>query len=163
MKARILPPDTVIRPDEKVWFLTELVEVVLGLPGRQRIQRTYIVRGDEICVVEKILGDAENFEGPQFRIPSLMEHTAGEMWDLADWHRDPSRMEHFLARAKEIQGESSLVQDWTDWLHARARLIQNQSVFGPGIVKQRNDFSPAGVQEKLKERVKRTYDDPNAE
>ena len=152
MKAVLLPPDTVIHPDTKVWFLTELEEVQLGKVGTRRIQRCYLLRGDEMCVVERDMGEAKEFSGPEFRIPSLNEHTAAEVWDMADYHRDPDRYRDFAQRAKEIQGESTLITDWVNWLEERKRLVGNRSLFGSSCKRQRDDVRLAGVREELRKR-----------
>lgn len=144
---RTLPADEVIHPDERAWMLTELVQVVHGLPGYRRIQHLFLVRGDEIVVQDRDLGDASTFTAPEFRLPSFNEHTAGELWDIADFNRD--RDAWFRNRMREIQGESTLTQDWLNWIEARVKLVNNQSVFGPGMSVQRNGFSLAGAQDAL--------------
>ena len=147
-KVRVLPPETVIHPDEKVWQLTEMTEIVPGLPGRRRLQRTYVIRADELAVWVKDLGDADEIGVPDFRVLSLMEHTAGEIWDMADFDRNQN--EYFTNRLREVQDESTLIPDAIDWMQAREKLVQNQSHFGPEVTIQRNGLSIAGVQEALK-------------
>ena|GEM_PF-3581882 len=142
-----LPVETVIHPDEKAWEITELDRVVPGLPGYRRIQSLYVIRGDEMAVLERDLGDARSFTAPEFRCLSFMVHTAGELWDMADFNRD--RDEWFRQRLREIDGESTLTADWLKFLEERYKRVRNQSQFGPGGAIQRNGFSLAGAQTAL--------------
>lgn len=148
MQPKILPPDAIPSPDEKGWLLTELVETRTGLPGYRRIQRTYLMRNDQVYVWELDQGDSKSFEAPEFRQLSYDEHTVGELWDLADWNRDADHSKFFSNRMKELQGESQLIPGWLTWMEERVKLMKNQSHYGPVQSTQRDGFSLEGLKEK---------------
>jgi hypothetical protein len=124
-----------VSPDEPAYAL---VEMNLGIDyiGLRRIQIVYVNRSDEIAEWRKDLGPADSFTSNQFRIPSLWEHTVGELWDIAEQQRlKEDEWERFLL---EAQAESTLISDWRLELEEIAKLARNQSVIGPGYQRQRN-------------------------
>lgn len=140
-----------ISPDEKAWVLVELNQMRPDGRGVHRYQLTYVNRGDVIAEHRVDLGAASGFSAPEFRIPSLLEHTVGELWDIAEFQR--LGQDFWQKRAGEIAAESTLIPDTVNWLEERQRIVENRSVFGPGGQKQRNGFSTDGLRDYLRRRV----------
>lgn len=139
-----------VHPDEKAFLLVER-NLPFDRIGVRRIQILYVNRGDRLAEWRKDLGPASDFQNEGVRIPSFWEHTVGELWDIAERHR--YRDNDYWARfAAEQQAESTLITDFLNHKEESWKLIDNQSVFGPGVSKQRNGFSKRTAYERAKER-----------
>lgn len=144
----LTPIATTVSPDEKAFALVEVVLTPYSFTkggrkfrpkswsGKHRYQILYVNRGDRIAEYHRDLGDAALFESGPFRIPSLWEHTVGELQEIADNVR--SRVKEDRSVMAELQGRSTLVRDaaaFFEEVYKRRR--GQQSVFGPAIKVQR--------------------------
>lgn len=136
--AAIMPAATHISPDEKAEYLVELNLADQVRKGIRRTQIVYVYRDDRLAEWRKDLGPANAFKAGEFRIPSLGEHTVGELWDIAEHARLGD--DYWQKRTQELAGESSLITDWLNQIEERQNIIQNRTVSGPLVTKQRNGF-----------------------
>lgn len=133
----------VIHPDEKAMSLREINLVRPPSYQWHRFQIVTVNRGDELAEWWRDLGPAEEFTRPGVEVPSLWEHTVGELWDIADHYR--MQDDYWQKFAEERAAESSLVNDFLEQYEERSKIIKNQSQFGPGVSHQRNGFSRSAV------------------
>lgn len=140
---------TSVSPDEPCYLLVEVVltpyEFSKGgtrfrLPsfvGRHRYEILWVKRNDELAEYFRDMGDAVLYDYPSLRIPSLWQHTVGELRDIAGNVRAKGshEMKEMLAN---IQGESSLIEDAIRLAEQRQRWLRGRSSFGPAIAVQRS-------------------------
>ena len=144
----LTPIATTVSPEEKAYLLVEvnLTPYVFSKGGRKfrpktfsgqhRYQVILVNRGDRLAEYHRDMGDAALFESGPFRIPSLWEHSVGELQDIADNVR--SRVKEDRSVTAELQGRSTLKRDamaFFEEVYKRRR--GHQSVFGPAIKVQR--------------------------
>lgn len=85
-----------VRMDEPCFGLFELVQQSPGSKGFRRYQILLVVRDDRVSEFRRDLGPASSFTAPEFRIPGgvregrkiYIEHTVGELADIADLQRN---------------------------------------------------------------------------
>lgn len=140
MTAAFVPITETVHPDEKAWRLKEinLIRPVGKACEWHRIQFAWVARNGVVYEWSRDLGPSEDFTAPGLDIPSLWEHTVGQLWDIAEnarlgtdyWQRWVAEQEH----------ESTLIPDWINQVEERSKILRNQSTFGPGGHKQRNGF-----------------------
>lgn len=102
----IHPAAVFVLVDEKAYGLIELNLLKPDYTSLRRYQIVLVNRGDKLAEAAMDLGPAENFLGVvEFNIPSLWEHTVGELRDIADTLRDTS------SRTREIMLTDSQNRD----------------------------------------------------
>lgn len=93
-----------ISEDEPCLALFEMNEQSPDSRGFHRYQIIYVVRDGKSAQFRKDLGLAKKFKHDQFRIPSYLEHTVGELRDMADWVRNnPPFDKRELAQVNKIK------------------------------------------------------------
>lgn len=134
MKAATLA----VHENEKAWSLREINLVRPPAYHNRRWQIITVVRNDSLAEWWDDLGPAEQFDAPQFEVPSLGIHSVAELRDIAvqQRHRD----DHWQRFMAEKTAESTLIPDFLDYIEENWKRIYNQSVFGPGVTHQRNGF-----------------------
>lgn len=71
--------------NEKAVELREVNEQSPGSKGPHRYQIITVIRDDQLAEWRKDMGPSKNWKGVrELRIPSLLEHTVDELFDLAD-------------------------------------------------------------------------------
>jgi len=132
-----------VRDDEPAWSLRERVQAAGA--GYKRFQVITVVRNDDLAEWWTELGPAEKFTAPEVEIPSLLAHTVAELREIADQHR--WRDNYWQEFTAEQIAESTLIADFLNQVEEHWKVIRNQSVFGPGVTKQRIGFSKAAAYE----------------
>ena len=107
----LLPATTVISPDEKAWSLAEVIRQAPDYKGFRRYQHVIVVRGDKLAEFVVDMGRATKYRADQFRIPSLMEHTVGELWDIADRLRETAPARDRV-EPTDLVGEYNKLLEW---------------------------------------------------
>lgn len=135
-----LPPSLVIStervyPDEKAYLLVERNLVRPPKLKLHRYQIIYVNRGGELAEFWDDRGPTTSDVG-EFRIPSLWEHTVGELWDFADHARKSN--EDWAKVQQELQEESTLTRDFLDYAEERQQWKHRRTVLGPALWKQRS-------------------------
>lgn len=134
-----------IRPDEKAMALHE-VNLGTDFLGHHRVQIIYVERGGTLGRWVHRLGPASAFTAPQLSIPSLWEHTVAELQAMAEEERLGS--DYWRKYALEKRAESTLITDFISMKEEAGKQIRNQTVIGPGITIQRDNFSRAAFKER---------------
>lgn len=85
---KVRPATTYVLTDEKAWNLSEVN--LVGGPGEgiRRAQVITVLRDDDLADYFEDMGPADAFTADQFRVPSLWEHTVGELREIAWWLRE---------------------------------------------------------------------------
>ena len=143
-----------IHPDEECWGLAE-GPLLLNMPGGgtqwRWIQEVTVIRGDAPAGWRQDFGPAEDFEDTvtPLLIPSFGENTVAELQARAERNRHD---DYWIKRAQEMRESSTLMQDAVAQMEEIEKLRRNQTISGPYVKKQRNDY-PVGLNRKqLKER-----------
>lgn len=130
-----------VNKDEKAYFLVEInsaPKAVLNTfgHGRRRYQIMWVNRNGVLAAYVVDLGEANAYAAKQLRIPSFWEHTVAELQDMAEKYRLYGYLadENYLAN---LQGESTFMQDAFRYAEEGRKILHNQSVFGPGVSKER--------------------------
>lgn len=113
-----------VHPDEKAYLLGER-NLPFPRRGWRRIQIVIVNRGDRLAEWRKDLGPAASFTAQPFDVPSLWEHTVGELWDIADLQRDQTTWTDFVA---EREAESTLIADAIEVAEQRWKLAKERPV-----------------------------------
>ena len=129
------PVTVAIHDDEKAWELREFNQAGVGY---RRYQVITVVRDDRLTEWWDDLGPSAEFFGEGFIIPSLFEHSVGELREMAMQAR--YRDDYWEKFAAEQVAESTLIGDYLNQVEEHWKVIRNQSVFGPGVSKQRDGF-----------------------
>lgn len=144
----LTPIATTASPDERAYALIELNMTPYSFSkggrkfrpktfsGKHRYQVVYVSRGDRLAEYHRDLGDAALFNFGPLRIPSLWEHTVGELQEIADNVRSSGRQQQSMIA--ELQTESTLLRDaevFMEEVYKRRR--GHRSTFGPVISVQR--------------------------
>ena len=125
-----------IHPNEKVYFLAERNLLTRDYKHQRRWQIVGVERGGSMAFWTRDLGAAAAFRTPEFRIVVLWEHTFAEVLDMAERQRTyDDSLQEFI---KDSRGRSTLIKDFLDQTEQDAKLVRRQSVFGPGVRRQRN-------------------------
>jgi len=143
----LTPIATTVSPDELAYALVEVVLTPYSFTkagrkfrpkswvGKHRYQVILVNRGDRLAEYHRDLGDAGLFESGAFRIPSLWEHTVGELQEIADGVR--SRVREDRNVMAELQERSTLTRDALAFSEEIYKRRRGQSVFGSAIKVQR--------------------------
>ena len=129
----------VIHPDEKAYILGERNLIRPPLHEWRRYQVIVVNRDDQLAEWWDDLGPAEDFTAPGLDVLSEWEHTVAELQDIAE--RQRLGEDYWQKRLVELEGESTLIPDFLNYKEEAWKVINNQSVFGPGVSKQRIGFS----------------------
>lgn len=136
--SHIVPQALSVHPDEKAFALCELNYLTVDYKARRRWQFLYVIRDGNVAEWVRDMGNASEFDAPELRLYSFWQDTVGQLMDEADRARwqDTEFKEILL----ELQGKSTFKQDYVAFVEEREKLIRNQSTFGPGFNRQRNEF-----------------------
>lgn len=111
-----------------------------------------VIRGDRIADCVTDMGPSEDFENCiQQQFVCLGDDTVGEVMEMAEKDRYD---DHWQKRRREIAEASTLIPDYANQTEARWKVARNQSVFGPGVTRQRNGF-PVEATRQLERRADR--------
>ena len=138
------PVTLAVHEDEKAWSLRERNLVRPPSFQLHRYQIITVIRDDALAEWWHDLGPAANFKGPEIEVPSLLCHSVAELREIADGERNRTDWIKFTA---EKQAESTLIMDFLNQVEENWRIINNQSVFGPGVTHQRDGFPKREVLE----------------
>lgn len=144
MKPALRPVTVAINENEKAWSLREINLVRPPQFKHRRYQVITVVRDnpetgdDELTEWWHDLGPAEAFTTAPFEVPSLGVHSVAELRYIAESQHDSSR--YWERFADEVRAESTLKEDFLQYIEENWKRIYNQSVFGPGVTHQRNGF-----------------------
>ena len=142
----VCPVTPFIHKDEKALRLAEWNMIRPPVMQLHRWQVLFVNRADAIAEHWIDLGPAENFKAPELNIPLLWEHSVAEAQDIATRERLGS--DHWQKFLAERQAASTLIPDFLEQKAERWKVINNQSVFGPGVTKPRNGFSKRAAYER---------------
>ena len=138
----ITPVALTVHKDEKAWRLKEVNLVRPPVHQWHRWQFIWVQRDGKVYEWSQDLGPSENFSQPGCDIPSLWEHTVGELQDIAEIHR--FKDDYWQRYMREKEAESRLIDDYREQVTERREIYRNRSVFGRYVNKQRNGF-PLGA------------------
>ena len=138
------PATLLVKEDERAWSLRERNLVRPPTHQWHRYQIITVVRDDHLAEWWHDLGPAEQFKGPEIEVPSLGEHSVAELREIADGYRNRT---DWISFAAEQRAESTLIADFLTQTEENWKIINNQSVFGPGGQIQRNGFPKKEVLE----------------
>ena len=128
------PTTDLVHPDEPAMSLREINLVRAPTHQWHRYQIVTVIRNDTLAEWWKDLGPKTDVH--EFEIPSLFEHTVGELWEMAlEVRCGPNT--GFEQRRLELAGESTLIRDFIDQYEEKCQIIHNRSQYGPGGHKQR--------------------------
>lgn len=136
MKTLARPTTDLVHPDEPALSLREINLVKAPIHQWHRYQIITVNRGDRLTEWWKDLGPKS--EAIEFEVPSLWEHTVGELWEIADQLRLQDDL--WQQRSLELAGESTLIRDFANMREENAKIIHNRSLFGARFRKQRIGF-----------------------
>lgn len=142
------PATTVISPDERAWALREVNLVRPPTHQWHRWQVVTVVRDDALAEWWRDLGPKALYSRPEVEIPSLGEHTVGELWDMAAHYR--LQDDYWMKRTQELTEGCTLIHDFLEQKAEMRKVMRNQSVYGPGGHKQRDGFPHALRQRRRK-------------
>jgi hypothetical protein len=120
--------------------------------GGRLIEQVFVVRGDAIAKFETDYGPASDF--PDFTesiYPSFGENSVGQLQELAEMDRHSDK---WAKRRREMQAESTLIQDILRQEEVLMEVRKNRSHFGPGTSVQRIDYPSKEVWRQFKEKRK---------
>ena len=116
--------------DEMVWQVRESDHVLKDVVGIHRVQRVWVVRGDELLEFQKDLGPIANYPlATPFIFFAGNEYSVGEALEQAEYLRE------MQPRPEE---PSDLIGDWFKQLDELKQLKKKRSVIGPMSRVQRN-------------------------
>lgn len=127
-----------VSPDEPCHGLLERDQQVPN-GETHRVQSVFVVRGDSIAAYETDLGPSCVWQNvaPE-GIFAMGEVTVAEVMAEAEKDRH-DQTGHRLK--EELRAGSTLIADFLAFKESNWEVINNRSVFGPGISKQRNGYS----------------------
>ena len=138
-----------VLPDEPCHGLQEIDRLLPQADGAwqlRRIQAVYVVRGDSIAEYVTDLGSAEDFaDVAQSKMLATGELTVAAMQAEAEHDRHDT---FYRSVRNEMLEGSTLIQDFITLKERNWEIINNRSVFGGGVTKQRNGFSKRAAYEK---------------
>lgn len=120
-----------VSPDEKAWKLAEINSLSPNSKSLRRYRHIWVFRNDQIAEYVEDLGPARQFKGSEINIPSLGEHTVGELIEMVEYLREVPWPEDNLVKTDLIQGYHDKIDEITKW---KTRV----STFGPRGKVQRN-------------------------
>lgn len=136
-----------VSPDEKAWWLVEVITTPLAIQkrfkqlrlfdmtGRHRYQIVTVNRGDRLARHITDMGNASLYSCGGLNIPGLWENTVGQLRETADnWRSDQTWEKQVIADA---QGGSTLIDTWLKQEENKKKALVGQSVFGPGVSRRR--------------------------
>lgn len=134
-----------VRPDEKAWWLVEVITTPLairkrfkglhlpGTAGRHRYQIVTVNRGDRLTRHITDMGPASLYDCGGLNLPGCWENTVAQLREVADQWRNDQRWEKEVI--EEAQSRSTLIDTWLK--QEEQKPLVGQSVFGPGISRRR--------------------------
>lgn len=125
-----------------------------GLGTRQRwVQRVFVIRDDAIAKFMWDIGPVEDYEDKctPILMPSFGENTVAELQAHAERNRHEDK---YVRRRKEMQAESTLIQDAIVEVERRYLAKSNRTIVGPSVFIQRDGWSQATAERVLRDRVK---------
>lgn len=126
-----------------------------GSQEERWVERVFVVRGDAIAKHERDLGEAKAFEGC-IQSRDLIDGDITVQEVLEQLEQD--RTDFYWARRKEeLRKQSNLIQEAIAQTEERHRIINNRSVMGPMVSKQRNGFSRQTVDRYISQRRQDYY------
>ena len=142
------PVTNMIHPDERAHALAERNLVRPPTNQWHRWQIVTVYRNDRLTEWWSDLGPSENFPASQIEVPSLGEHTVGELRDIAERYRlrDGDYWRRFAAEQSQA---STLAADAVAQVEERQRVMRNQSVYGPAVRRQRIGFPRRAMHERI--------------
>lgn len=145
-----------IHPDEPCHGMAEGPLTMPDPSGRgtrmRWVQRVFVIRGDAIAKYLWDIGPVEDYEhdtSPMMS-PSFGENTVSQLQEGFERDRHNSR---YIQRMREMQDESTLVQDVIDGIEQRYRQKTNKTVSGPKGMTQRGGWSRTTAERVLRQRV----------
>jgi hypothetical protein len=146
---RVMPITLEVHPDEKAYWLWEIIVQSRGNRGWRRAQVMYVNRGGNLARWAKDLGPADAFKAEELSIPSVWVHTVGQLLDMAEKARlGDDYWQRFLD--EEVADETFIPNLIAQYQERRLR-IRNRSTIGPYVTRQRNEFPAAAVARRAKE------------
>ncbi len=114
MRARDLPDTTEeVKPDEKCWGLSEVDMMTDDYKHVHRYRLTYVIRNDKPAAYVEDLHTTGRYSQldnqPPLRIFTLLEHTVGETWDMADDAHERSSAREFLRQQQLMAKEDKTI------------------------------------------------------
>lgn len=134
----VVPQALSVHADEKAFALCELNYLTVDYKQRRRWQFLYVVRDGEVAEWVRDMGDATTFAAPEMRLYSFWQDSVGELMDQADRMRWQDTT--FAEVLAEEKGKSRFMDEYVAFVEERAKLLRNESTFGPGFNRQRNEF-----------------------
>lgn len=98
--------------------------------GPQRVQRVWVLRGDEIALHERELGAWDGKKDHPFQVPSFWEYSVAELQEIAEQCRE-DRV------PTEPEQPIDLLDVWAEELDERRMRRDHKSTFGPMLRKER--------------------------
>lgn len=101
MRVKDLPETTEeVKPDEKCWGVMEVDMLTEDYKHVHRYRMTYVIRNDKPTPYVEDLSLTGRYSQldnqPPLRIYTLLEHTVGETWDMAEDARERGSARRFL-------------------------------------------------------------------
>ncbi len=131
-----------ILPDEKAYWLVESTYSYPSYKGKKRFQLIWVNREDRLAAWVGVVDDDQGVDYPEFRIPSLWEHSVDEMQYMAQQLRFDDTLDNLM---KEQAENSTLIKDFMELAERRQAIKANRSTFGAGKTTgtQRIGFHPS--------------------
>lgn len=124
--ADLMPAAVVVLPDEAAYGLSEVNLLGPWVEGvgetMRRYQIIYVNRDDRLAEYREDLGLASDFDAITFRIPSLWEHTVGELKDIAtDLRNRPPSFTHGIIPHQGEEHKKEFWKRYTDLKEAKQK------------------------------------------
>ncbi len=127
--------------DEPAYSLKEILQPAPDSKSVRRVQDIAVVRADRVVHFQRDLGPADRFKATEFCVPGgvadpetgriYIEHTVGELVDIADYLRSDQY------RPPEPPRASNLIGQYRDLPDKRRRWRKRSSQFGAKVRIQR--------------------------
>lgn len=132
------PITLAIHEDEPAWSLREINLVRPPHFQWRRYQIITVVRDDVLTEWWDDLGAVEDYpHAQQLEMPSLGILSVAKIRAEAERHRHDDYWHKF---SLEQIAESTLIQDYVNYVEENFQIINNRSVYGPGFHHQRDGF-----------------------
>jgi len=132
----VVPQALSVHPDEKAYALCEMNYLTLDYKERRRWQFIYVIRDGNVAEWVRDMGPVSDAQ--EFRLYSFWQDTVGQLMDEADNMRWKENT--FQEMLQEYKGKSQLIPEFVAFTEEREKQLNNQSIFGPGFNRQRNEF-----------------------
>lgn len=126
-----------------------LVPNPLGGTHHRWMQQVRVVRGDNLAYHLTDYGPEEDYEDVQpLVMPSFGDDTVAQLREFADKNREDR---YWANRSREMMAESTLIEDHIRQIEQDRLTIKNRSVFGSGVVVERNGWPQNYAWSRIKE------------